>query len=326
MILDNYPSAESQVQEMFRRNAALSQSDRIAIQEFVRLCEYEDFIEREIFQRERVSISNYGEFSFNHRYFKRQGEEAASFERERLSLGKQQIGNIFELLRNQGIHLFKRQLNDKNISGLYINHPVAGHCILINYLDDLYRQNFSAAHEYCHALFDSFQGQEVTYLKPPNDKSELEWRANSFARNFLVPKQRIELDYSPVTTEEAWINLIRQIADFFRVSSQPVTIQLFEMQWLSESQKDFFLKDKRLVIKRNEKFDPETPPSLSLGMRDKLTQVIRQGLSWHFIELCTEAYRRGEITYHKLLDMLLLPLEDGYQLLNELLTFLELGS
>ena len=61
-------------------------------------------------------------------------------------------------------------------------------------------------------------------------------------------------------------------------------------------------------------------------MRDKLTQVIRQGLSWHFIELCTEAYRRGEITYHKLLDMLLLPLEDGYQLLNELLTFLEVGS
>ena len=98
------------------------------------------------------------------------------------------------------------------------------------------------------------------------------------------------------------------------------------MQWLSESQKDFVLKDKRLVIKLNEKFDPETPPSLSLGMRDKLTQVIRQGLSWHFIELCTEAYRRGEITYHKLLDMLLLPLEDGYQLLNELLTFLEVGS
>jgi Zn-dependent peptidase ImmA (M78 family) len=325
-VTGDYPSAESQVQEMFRRNAALSQSDRIAIQEFVRLCEYEDFIEREIFQRERVSIPNYRQFSFNDRHFKRQGEEAASFERERLSLGKQPINNIFELIRNQGIHLFKRQLDDQNISGLYINHPVAGHCILINYLDDLYRQNFSAAHEYCHALFDSSQGQEVTYLKPLNDKPELEWRANSFARNFLVPKQSIELDYSPTTTEEAWINLIRQIAEFFRVSSQPITIQLSEMQWLSDSQKTLFLKDKRLVIKRNEKFDPETPPSLSLGMRDKLTQVIRQGLSWQFIELCTEAYRQGEITYHKLLDMLLLPLEDGYQLLNELLTFLEVDS
>lgn len=325
-VTGDYPSAESQVQEMFRRNSALSKSDRIAIQEFIRLCEYEDFLEREIFQYERTLIPNYRQFPFHHTFFKRQGEEAASFERERLSLGKQPIENIFELIRNQGIHLFKRKLEDQNISGLYINHPVAGHCILINYLDDLYRQNFSAAHEYCHALFDSSQGQEITYFKSLHNKSELEWRANSFARNFLVPKQRIELDYSPASTEEGWINLIRQIAEFFRVSSQPVTIQLSEIQWLCENQKENFLKDRRLVIQRNEKFDPETPPSLSSGMRDKLTQVICQGLSWHFIELCTQAYRQGEITYHKLLDMLLLPLEDGYQLLNELLTFLEVGS
>jgi hypothetical protein len=48
-VTGDYPSAESQVQEIFRRNAALSKSDRIAIQEFVRLCEYEDFLEREYF-------------------------------------------------------------------------------------------------------------------------------------------------------------------------------------------------------------------------------------------------------------------------------------
>jgi Zn-dependent peptidase ImmA (M78 family) len=325
-VTGDYPSAESQVQEMFRRNAALSQSDRVAIQEFVRLCEYEHFLEREIFQRQSVPIPNYGQFSFGHGNFKRQGEEAASFERERLVLGKQPIENIFELIRNQGIHIFKRQLEDKNISGLYINHPVAGHCILINYLDDLYRQNFSAAHEYCHALFDSSQGQEVTYLKSSNDRSELEWRANNFAGNFLVSKQRIELDYSPANTYEAWISLIRQIAERFRVSSQVVIIRLSELKWIDgELQKQLF-KDKRLVIRHDEKFDPETPPTLSSGIRDKSTQVVRRGLSWYFIELGTEAYRRGEITYHKLLDMLLLPLEDGYQLLHELLTFLEVDS
>lgn len=325
-VTGDYPSAESQVQEMFRRNAVLSQSDRIAIQEFVRLCEYEYFLEQEIFHREPLLIPNYGEFSFNHRHFKRQGEEAASFERERLILGKQPIENIFKLLRNQGIHIFKRQLEDKNISGLYINHPVAGHCILINYLDDLYRQNFSAAHEYCHALFDSSQGQEVTYLKSSNDRAELEWRANSFAGNFLVPKQRIELDYSPANTYEAWISLIRQIAERFRVSSQVVIIRLSELKWIDRSLQEQLIQDRRLVIKHDEKFDPETPPTLSSGIRDKSTQIIRQGLSWHFIDLCTEAYRRGEITYHKLLDMLLIPLKDGYQLLHELLMFLEVDS
>lgn len=106
----DYPSAESQVQEMFRRNAALSQSDRVAIQKFVRLCEYEDFLEREIFQRQSIPIPNYGQFSFSHRHFKRQGKEAAFFERERLALGKQPIENIFELIRNQGIHIFKRSV------------------------------------------------------------------------------------------------------------------------------------------------------------------------------------------------------------------------
>ncbi|MEH2056603.1 MAG: XRE family transcriptional regulator [Nostoc sp.] len=325
-VTGDYPSAESQVQEMFRRNAALSQSDRVAIQEFVRLCEYEDFLEREIFQRQSIPIPNYEQFSFGHRHFKRQGEEAAFFERERLAVGKQPIENIFELIRNQGIHIFKRQLEDKNISALYINHPVAGHCILVNYLDDLYRQNFSAAHEYCHALFDSSQGQEVTYLKSSNDKSELEWRANSFAGNFLVPKQRLELDYSPANTYEAWISLIRQIAERFRVSSQVVIIRLFELKWIDKALQQQLFQDQRLVIKHDEKFDPETPPSLSLGIRDKSTQIIRRGLSWHFIDLGTEAYRRGEITYQKLLDMLLLPLEDGYQLLHELLTFLEVDS
>jgi Zn-dependent peptidase ImmA (M78 family) len=325
-VTGDYPSAESQVQEMFRRNAALSQSDRVAIQQFVRLCEYEDFLEREIFQRQSVPIPNYGQFSFNHRYFKRQGEEAASFERERLVLGTQPIENIFELLRNQGIHIFKRQLDDKNISGLYINHPVAGHCILVNYIDDLYRQNFSAAHEYCHALFDSSQGQEITYLKSSNDKSELEWRANSFAGNFLVPKQKLELDYSPAKNYEDWISLVRQIAERFRVSSQVIIIRLSELQWIDRGLQEQLFQDKRLVIKHDEKFDPETPPSLSSGIRDKMTQILNQGLSWHFINLGTEAYRRGEITYHKLLDMLLLPLEDGYQLLHELLTFMEVDS
>lgn len=325
-VTGDYPSAESQIQEMFRRNAALSKSDRIAIQEFARLCEYEDFLEREVFQRQPVKIFNYGQYSFNHTHFKRQGEEAASFERERLVLGKQPIENIFELIRTQGIHIFKRQLEDKNISGLYINHPVAGHCILVNYLDDLYRQNFSAAHEYCHALFDSSQGQEVTYLKSSNNGSELEWRANSFAGNFLVSKQRIELDYSPVDNYEAWVSLIRQIAERFLVSSQVVIIRLSELKWIDKTLQQQLTQEKRLIIRHDEKFDPEIPPTLSSGMRDKSTQIIRQGLSWHFIDLCTEAYRRGEITHHKLLDMLLLPLEDGCQLLHELLTFLEVSS
>jgi Zn-dependent peptidase ImmA (M78 family)/transcriptional regulator with XRE-family HTH domain len=324
-VTGDYPSAESQVQEMFRRNAALSRSDRIAIQEFVRLCEYEDFLEREIFEHESKRIPDYAHFSFKHDNFKRQGREAADFERKRLDLAQKSIENIFDVIRNQGIHVFKRQLEDQNISGLYINHPVAGHCILINYLDDIYRQNFSAAHEYCHALFDSCQGQEVTYL-PSNNQSKLEWRANSFAGNFLVPLTRVKTDYSPASTYEGWVSLVRQVGADFYVSSQVVIYRLSEIDWLDKNLQNQLLQDRALVSKRNEKFDPETPPSLSLGVRNKLTQVIRQGLSWHFINLSTQAYKSGKITYHKLLDMLLLPMDQGYQLLSDLLTYLEVND
>jgi Zn-dependent peptidase ImmA (M78 family) len=289
-VTGDYPSAESQVQEMFRRNSSLSQSDRMAIQEFIRLCEYEDFLQREIFQHQYMKIPNYGLYQFSHSHFKRQGEEVASFERERLLLGTKTIDNIFDLIRTQNIHIFKRQLEDKNISGLYINHPVAGHCILINYIDDLYRQNFSAAHEYCHALFDSSQGQEVTYLKSSNDKSGLEWRANSFAGKFLVPKKEIELNYLPVDTYDAWINLIRKIAKHFQVSCQVVIIRLSELKWIDTSLKEKLAQERRLVIKYDEKFDPEIKSYISSGLRDKLMQIIRQGLSLHFISLSTEAY------------------------------------
>ncbi len=142
----------------------------------------------------------------------------------------------------------------------------------------------------------------------------------------MVPKQRLELDYSLASNYEAWVSLIRQIAERFRVNSQVVIIRLTELEWIAKDLQKQLFQDSRLVIKHDEKFDPETPPSLSSGIRDKSTQIIRQGLSWHFINLGTEAYRRREITYHKLLDMLLLPLEDGYQLLHELLTFLEVDG
>lgn len=327
-VTGDYASAESQIQEMFRLNASLSKHDRMAIQEFIRLCEHESFLEQEVFKKKYNDFPNYAKHRFGHNHFKIQGAEAATLERERLNLAQLPIKDIFALMRNQCIHVFKRQLEDRNISGLYIHHPTSGHCILINYLDDLYRQNFSAAHEYCHALFDSERKQEVTYLKSnqPSDIKLIEQRADSFAGNFLLPKKLLEHDYRPVTEYEEWINTIRQIAERFRVSSKVVIISLQEMGWITENLKKQLWNEQRLVIKSKGKFDPEIPTDLSPGQKERLTQVIRQGLSWHFIELCTEAYRRDYITYQKLLDMLLLPREEGYQLLNEFRTFLEVNE
>ncbi|BAY28864.1 hypothetical protein NIES2107_06960 [Nostoc carneum NIES-2107] len=322
-VTGDYPSAESQIQEMFRLNSSLSKNDRIAIQQFVRLCEYENFLEQDIFQKKTKTLPNYATYQFGHSHFKKQGAEASEIERTRLNLGLSIISNIFDLIRSQSIHLFKRQLEDRNISGLYIHHPTVGHCILINYLDDLYRQNFSAAHEYCHALFDSSVGQEVTYLNRNNDG--IEWRANNFAGNFLIPQKWIEENIKNIKPENL-VNTIISTAENFKVNSQVVIIRFLEMKLISEELHMQLKNERRLIIKSQEKFDPEIPQNLSIGQKERLTQLITHGLSWYFIELCTEAYRQGGITYHKLLNMLLLPLEQGYEILNDFRTFLRVGG
>ncbi len=324
-VTGDYPSPESQIQEMFRQNASLSKRDRIATQEFARLCEFESFLE-DLLGIKHELLADYSQYPFGHSFYKGQGSEAARMERDRLSLGRQPIPDIFKLMRTQGIHVFKRQLEDGNISGLYLWHPAAGHCVLINYLEDPYRQNFSAAHEYCHALFDSAKGQQVSYVSSDGSQRELEWRAHSFAGNLLVPVDRLEKDYRPARSYDECLELIPTIARRFGVSSQVVAIRLAEMGWLSDDLKDQLLHEPRLVIKREEKFDPEIPPTLSIGARDRLTRAIREGLSWNFLQLCAEAYRRGEITYHKVLEMLLLPIQEGISLLYEIPLFVEVGA
>ncbi len=327
-VTGDYPSAESQIQEMFRQNAALSKRDRVAIQEFSRLCEYQAFLES-LLSIEHKPLSDYSQHLFGHAHYKSQGAEAAILERNRLLLGRQPVPDIFKLMRDQGIRVFKRQLEDRNISGLYLRHPVAGHCVLINYLDDLYRQNFSAAHEYCHALFDSAREHQVSYLKPSTSELELkklEWRANSFAGNFLVPEDRLRKDYHPVTSYDEWIKLTQEVIRRFNVSSQVVAIRFAEIDWIDDNLKGQLMRDRRLVTKAEEKFDPEIPLDLPVGAKERLSKAIRQGLSWHFLQLCDEAYRRGEVTYHKTLEMLFMPVVEGIALLNEIPLFVEVSQ
>ncbi len=314
------PSAESQIQELFRLNSSLSKNDRLAIQEFIKFCEYEYFLESLILQKVSEELPDYSKI-IDHNYYKQQGQEGAYLERKRLQLGNSPITDIFQLIRQQGVHVFKRKLEDKNISGLYIKHPEAGHCILINYLDDLYRQNFSAAHEYCHALFDSSLEQEMTYFN--KNKDFREWRANSFAGNFLVPEKAIHKYYKIQNNYEEWLTLIKQMCSDFSVSSKVIIIRLYDIEWIDAKLKDKLYNDQRLIIKKTDKFDPEISDDLSIGSKERIMTLIHKGLSWYFIELATEAYRKNDITYQKLLEMLNLPIEEGNELLSDLRVLME---
>lgn len=320
-IQSDYRSAESQIKELFRKNSALSKLDRIAIQEFIRLCEHKYFLQNEL-NIIYPATPDYKSYRFSSKYFKKQGAELAVKERARFDLKDRPIQDIFKLIRKQGVHLFRRKLQDNNISGLYIRHPYAGHCILINYAEDQYRQNFSAAHEYCHVLIDSNIEQSITYYDK-HDRIEL--RANSFARHFLVPLNGIKKEYYPATNYNEWVKLIRKIGNQFMVNGQVVVLQLEELGWLNKSFKEKLFNDQKIIIHRFEKYDQEIPQDLSLRTKERLSMIIKSGISMEFIALCRVAYEKGLITFQKVLEMLGLPYEEGIEILKEIYFFMEVS-
>jgi len=251
--------------------------------------------------------SRYGFKSDNHKY---QGITAAYLERERLKIDDS-INDIYGLLRKQKIHIFRRKLEDSNISGVYIKHPVAGHCVLINYSDDIYRQNFSMAHEYCHVLFDSGKEQSITYFNREMDYVEI--RANNFASNFLLPDKGIE-PINTYTSYEELIKIILDICNHYNVSSKVVIYRLKGKRF-SEKLIERLLKDERLIISKSDKIDPELAGA-SKNLHERLKKIIESGISLEYIELVRNAYQQNEISYGKMLECLQMNIEDAKQLID----------
>ncbi|MHB1682953.1 MAG: ImmA/IrrE family metallo-endopeptidase [Bacilli bacterium] len=310
-VTGNYLSAESQITQLFRANQKLSSLDRKAIQQFIRLCESKSTLEEYLNIQKRIPElyipSQSGTWSH-----KSQGAEAAQKERARLSQ-RGPIPNIYSLLRAQRIHIFRRRLEDRNISGVYIRHPFAGHCILINYDEDIYRQNFSLAHEYGHLLFDSDSEQGISYHQKtqPADMRKLEWRANSFAAHFLVPNELIasltfQGSYSQTKDQ------VLRLCHHFGVSSQVMIIRLKEQGNINPELLAQLSDDKGLIIPRNQKPDPEFN-DVSPKLKEIFQNIVQKGLSIEYIELCRKAYHEGEISYSKMLESIGLPFEEAQQ-------------
>jgi Zn-dependent peptidase ImmA (M78 family)/transcriptional regulator with XRE-family HTH domain len=306
----DYVSAESQIKELFRQNGDITRNDRKAIRKFIRLCEEKHNLEGLLSRQKPIphDYSGYGFRSNNHKY---QGITAAYRERERLNIDDS-INDIYGLLRKQKIHIFRRRLEDSNISGVYIKHPIAGHCVLINYSDDIYRQNFSMAHEYCHVLFDSGKEQSITYFNREMDYVEI--RANNFASNFLLPDKGIE-SINTDTSYEELIKIILDICNHYNVSSKVVIYRLKEKRLISEKLVERLLKDERLIISKSDKIDPELAGA-SKNLHEKLKKIIESGISLEYIELVRNAYQQNEISYGKMLECLQMNIEDAKQLID----------
>lgn len=270
-----------------------TKEDRRAVQDFLYLCETEDFLMREL-GRAPDSFA----FSASGNYFKGHAEDAAIRFRSMMGHTDNAVPrDVYAEFRSVGVHIFRRKLGNSNISGLFIAHPVAGKCALVNYSEDIYRQRFSAAHEMAHAIFDADQGASVSFERPGGDDL-VEVRANRFASCYLMPPAFLSKLPDPNKWSDSdaidWANKLR-------VSCSALAIAVREAKLVDYST---YARISRLRVSREAKIDPELPESLTSTQRLRKEQLLERGLSDHYVGLCFEAYSSGIISQGRLAEAL----------------------
>lgn len=283
---------------LFRKHGGrLSKADRWSIQEFLFLCECESDLMAILSRRAQV------EFVYHPagNYFKGHGENAAAEFREVIGYSAEipTRTDIFQDLRRIGIHVFRRKLENSSISGLFVNHPVAGRCILVNYDEDVYRQRFTAAHETGHALFDEGAGFNVSF--EDDDRRQLvEVRANAFASHYLLPREVLRRNIPPTAHWDD--DQVRNVCHQLQVNAQTLAIALEGADIVTEEQSRFI---RSVRMPRDAKIDPELPGELSAKSLERRKRMLQRGLSSHYVGLCFDAYSQQLVTRGRVAEMLL---------------------
>lgn len=290
------PSPFNQIDILYRKHGdAFSATDRRSVQEFLYLCEAEAELEAALGTRKapfaHVPVGG---------FFKGHGEPAAKALRRHLGYQSTEIRpDVFNDFRLIGVHLFRRRLETSDISGLYIEHPIAGHCVLINFEEDIYRQRFSAAHEIAHVIFDASDSVTVSF-DPHSSRYDFrdlkEVRANRFASCYLMPPELLPSGAN--WTAEA----VADWAHRLRVSTTALAISLKEANLVSE---DTFNAIRSVRLAKQEKVEPEAPVTLNASQLQRRRRLLEMGMSDYYVGLCFESYQQGLISSGRLGEILL---------------------
>ena len=307
---------ESQTRKIYRAIGEPSTADRLAIRRFMRLCAAEHELEQILdVPHPQLPAPHAVAGSF----YKGHGATGAQHERARLRLRNAPINNVFDVLRQAGVRLFRFALAESEVSGLTIIHPTAGACVLVNYDEDLYRQFFSAAHEYAHVLFDRRQVEEsgcIVSSKKYSREDLVEIRANTFASEFLLPRSAFDR-YSLTSNPQQLMAAIKQIARDYRVNTPVVAIALKEAGRISERTLRSFQAASGTAIPRADKHDPDIPGGLTERQIRRRHEVSKQGLSGYFLELLRRAIVQHQITFARFAEILDMSVLDARRFVDD---------
>jgi Zn-dependent peptidase ImmA (M78 family) len=281
-----------QTDSLYRRfGEDFSKEDRWRVQEFLFLCECEQFLVESLDRK-------YAKFAFAPKgtYFKAHGEAAAVSLRKHLGYEANAVaGDVYSDFRKIGLHLFRRQLVNSNISGVMIRHPYAGACVLVNYAEDIYRQRFTAAHETAHAILD--QDEFVVSFTKWERNNLVEIRANTFASRYLLPTALLRTLPQKDWNREDLV----QWASRLKVSALTLAIGLKESEIITE---EVFSSLSSVRVPAHLKSDPELASLDGRSLKRKRS-LLERGLSTAYVSLCFDALAEGVVTNARAAEMLL---------------------
>lgn len=294
-----------QTETLFRRYGdEFSKQDRWAVQEVLFLAGCESFLFQKLEPYKKHSFT----FTKTGDYYKGHGIEAAAALRRELGYPSHKVPlDIYEDFRSIGIHVFRRKLRTSSISGLYIRHPVAGKCILINYSEDIYRQRFTAAHEAAHRILDDEEDVVVSFTAREG-RDLVEIRANTFASHYLMPPEFLK----SIPGSDQW-NPEKALtwANELKVSTEALSNALSGIGVIDRvTEREI----KSVRVPQEAKTDPELSSSLSSRGIERKSMFLQLGLSSSYVNRCFEAYRRDIISAARMAEMMLVDELELYEI------------
>lgn len=326
--LDETPNNEENIDKMlYRAKPSLNKSPKFKeqIHHYVSLCKEGMTLEKILQCVTRIGPPRYSITApKNKSEAVIQGALVADQERNRLSLGINQISDLASLISNQGIWACGAGLPD-DVSGLFLNSAQTGMIILVNATHVKARKRFSYAHEYAHALFD--RDENIRISRSENNAELIEVRANAFAAAFLMPADGMievlrNLSKGKLSREEqvlfdvstnSKINIesrsipfsqnitfqdIAIIAHHFGVSYQAAVYRLRSLNYISSEECDKLIASyqdgKRFLNSINMLSDIEGKEEKAFWDRE-----LRSELAY----LTVEAFRREEISRGRVIEL-----------------------
>ena len=287
----NLSSAET-VDELYRLNGSITNTDKQAIQSFIFHSANEQGLLDSLGKKKEVFILPQIN---NERVWRSDGIKVAQALRKFLGYkNRDAYRNLYYDFRRIGLHFFRVRLEDSNLSGLFVKHPIADKCVLVNFDDNIYRQNFTLCHEVGHALMDG-SNYNVSYVA---QKDHREYRANAFASEFLMPQAILkQISPSSLTPE----NIVKFAAQF-RVNVQAFLIALEQAGVITPDKRAEYDR-MRLKVPRNEQVDYELE-DLTESLKDSYKMMFERGITPYYVRLCYEAYENGVITVDRMAEIL----------------------